>query len=1489
MTADEASVFLALSSLGFIDDTDEQEWNSILQEFTEARNANTGELFGQILKVSKTLSWMLRHGPAADTDISNATYPGGGMSVVSLVRRFELVPQSHTFLNKYGDLGHYLFYLALVATDPKERFILIVKQSAHTAMKSDVSETFQQTKKSVESKAAPDTVWNCPTTLVAACQGHSFHIPVELSHLRAVTEEQVDELGVVFHGTSVVNKDKILLAEFRPTLLRMGRTHVHFYSTHEMATREMTISTLRASSREWCFYFVGIREWIQAGFPVYKAINGVILTDRDVPLSSEFIANRSQVVYLRSSKMFPTPRLFSRQHQTKFAGASSQSSSAHKRTSADTSMKPDVAETFQQTKKSVESNDADEIKNSDQRKSFRQTGMFGNKAAPDCKAPPAPSKARPSSKPTPSSVKKTTSDRSSQSEGEPTHKVKFARFQPPFVPGSSSGSKPQDATKGPKDRKPLPRKRPQATDSSIVEEKGLFEQTLPSDEFKDKIFKAYWWRWLNGAQRQQVKSMGIDNADDWHLHYLSGVLPAILGRLWYSAKTIIKTGQRPLIDFLKCQEAQRNDTRLDTVLNCQFLDGLMKPIEDILVVLIKKYQGERTLNALPIRRIVVLRFIMAGLKHTGKEQPLLFVRYFYWLDEQIGWYTPAGPQRLFISDDPYPVSDAEHDAREDWFVFTGAKTMPNYKIKVVDGEKAGPPTVDPRDVDPRDVFFVDIQGNPIDDLPTSELVSQLESVDTSMDDAFEVDYDADPTDVQIRSIPMPRCIPMPVNNRSFPQLPFEQSQELSPATKKHKPGHDQLTEPASCTGMDVDADEELLAGDEVPENVVGGVAEDDINPPLARIQASTGIDADDELLKGDQVTQNVVGGVTEDDINPPVARIQASTGIDADEELLKGDEVPQNVVGGVTEADIKASVAKILEGIESERKQNIKMFLAHHTSEHQSEARTANLLRARLVQPGNEPHKHSNLVPRKFWDGVQTSGLFSEVATGVQLLVSQMASRNFPTDYVVGFDDLRCLDKDGKPLLPRQVLAYAVEKEKTLKEEPDMATNADLESRGFPSIGSGQSKTTQQSESSKQSETSQQIKKSEESKQQTSVAPSPTSTSQLGFLFACCGFAADYQKADADRFLNYVTRTGNHIIGIIESQAISDREELKAAFAKGKYKLHFTSSHDMMIGIRSEDDDGATSPIKLLVDSTANEDLQQNTCPAADIKYAIWELDMGIDVRRTAKHCASRFKTRAGLQLVRVLLFQIDKTSAKDRPCATVSALQYMWRDAVEYEVDVIAGDAQETATWFIREKQPYWDPNLSAFTKVGRLYQKALNTQIQQRFQNLKFGLQIQFMSNNPAQLLAKTLEVVSNQFLSTQTCDESIPDEFDCMVCGILSWGHSTVQNLSRFESNNTNNTSEPCSNPSGLFSDFQVQLSEHSLRFSHKHLWFGTNDPALRRPMTVCIRVKHRRKTTKRTERIVRRRGQVFDVNRAPSPTDQPIGEHHRPFNMLLVHPY
>lgn len=108
---------------------------------------------------------------------------------------------------------------------------------------------------------------------------------------------------------------------------------------------------------------------------------------------------------------------------------------------------------------------------------------------------------------------------------------------------------------------------------------------------------------------------------------------------------------------------------------------------------------------------------------------------------------------------------------------------------------------------------------------------------------------------------------MPVNKRSFPQLPAEQSEELSPATKKHKPGHDRLTEPAP-TGIDVD--EVLLAGDEVPENVVGSVA--------------------------DEVTQNDVASITANHVAASITKIQEE--IQRQQHLTFQDEwtVPESSV-----------------------------------------------------------------------------------------------------------------------------------------------------------------------------------------------------------------------------------------------------------------------------------------------------------------------------------------------------------------------------------------------------------------------------------------------------------------------------------------------------------------------------------------------------------------------------------------------------------------
>jgi hypothetical protein len=81
---------------------------------------------------------------------------------------------------------------------------------------------------------------------------------------------------------------------------------------------------------------------------------------------------------------------------------------------------------------------------------------------------------------------------------------------------------------------------------------------------------------------------------------------------------------------------------------------------------------------------IVILFIMGMLKRSGADQPRLFVQYVHWLDWQVGWYSCCGPMRRFISIDPYPISDQEHNAREDWLVWTGQKREPNYTIVALD-------------------------------------------------------------------------------------------------------------------------------------------------------------------------------------------------------------------------------------------------------------------------------------------------------------------------------------------------------------------------------------------------------------------------------------------------------------------------------------------------------------------------------------------------------------------------------------------------------------------------------------------------------------------------------------------------------------------------------------------------------------------------------------------------------------------------------------
>ena len=249
---------LALIVTGKLTQTDLTIWSRIVDNFDYHRKLRNSALAEEINKTSKRMSWILRHGDD-DPRIASNRLPGGGISLEFLVNVLDCKPHEDLDLkSQYGPLADYLFVLGIVGTDPKERFHVILFPRQGRAV---------------------------PVTVICAAQGHSIDIPEEISYLRRITEDQVEGLGVVFHGTSLKCTRDIEKESTGPHLRRMTRTHLHFYSTHEMSLREISINDLAPRSREYCYVFVGIKEWIQAGHVLLKAPNGVVLSPTDVPFT----------------------------------------------------------------------------------------------------------------------------------------------------------------------------------------------------------------------------------------------------------------------------------------------------------------------------------------------------------------------------------------------------------------------------------------------------------------------------------------------------------------------------------------------------------------------------------------------------------------------------------------------------------------------------------------------------------------------------------------------------------------------------------------------------------------------------------------------------------------------------------------------------------------------------------------------------------------------------------------------------------------------------------------------------------------------------------------------------------------------------------------------------------------------------------------------------------------------------------------------------
>jgi len=72
---------------------------------------------------------------------------------------------------------------------------------------------------------------------------------------------------------------------------------------------------------------------------------------------------------------------------------------------------------------------------------------------------------------------------------------------------------------------------------------------------------------------------------------------------------------------------------------------------------------------------------MGGLKKMGSDQPEIFMKYLYSLDEVVGPVTPYGPLRLFLTYDLMDVDDDEWNARQDWYHSRGEISIPMRTIQ----------------------------------------------------------------------------------------------------------------------------------------------------------------------------------------------------------------------------------------------------------------------------------------------------------------------------------------------------------------------------------------------------------------------------------------------------------------------------------------------------------------------------------------------------------------------------------------------------------------------------------------------------------------------------------------------------------------------------------------------------------------------------------------------------------------------------------------
>lgn len=112
--------------------------------------------------------------------------------------------------------------------------------------------------------------FNEDKTLIRANQGHSIPVDVELHEL---TQEEINDIGILYHGTSTKFIDSIN----KNGILHMQRNYVQL-STNVNTAKTVASRHTRNDSSRVCIYLIDIKSMYKDGYKLYRSANNVYLT-----------------------------------------------------------------------------------------------------------------------------------------------------------------------------------------------------------------------------------------------------------------------------------------------------------------------------------------------------------------------------------------------------------------------------------------------------------------------------------------------------------------------------------------------------------------------------------------------------------------------------------------------------------------------------------------------------------------------------------------------------------------------------------------------------------------------------------------------------------------------------------------------------------------------------------------------------------------------------------------------------------------------------------------------------------------------------------------------------------------------------------------------------------------------------------------------------------------------------------------------------------